>query len=355
MKYCGTILLALSGAMLSATSAVAETAPPPWSAAPTTKVTADGFIVENAGASLAATLHLPAANQPVAAVIVTHGASSPLRSSPLYDHLIQMLPAMGIAVLTYDRRGSGESTGQAGTGDYALLADDAIAGARALMKDPRIDPRRIGIWGLSQGGWLALLAASRSPDLAFAISVSAPMVTPDVQMIFSSENSLRVNGYSQADIDQMVATRKAVDDYMRGTADRATAQKMVDAAKVKPWYKYLYMGETVRDRADSSWRREIEHDPLATVATVKVPTLVLFGAVDPWVPVATSVERLKKLAPQMTAMDVAVIAGADHRMQTSVTTMDQFDPSKSDAGGPEAPEYFARLSQWLTERGIAAR
>lgn len=353
MKYRDILLFALAGVMLPAMPSRA--APPPWSAMPTTQVSAEEIYIESQGARLAATLHLSKASQPVGAVVVTHGASSPLRQSPLYAHLIQMLPAMGIAVLTYDRRGSGDSSGQAGTGDYALLADDAIAGAKALMKDPRIDPRRIGVWGLSQGGWLALLAASRSPDLAFAISVSAPMVTPDIQMIFSSENSLRVNGYSQADIDQMIATRKAVDDYMRGTADRATAQKMVDAAKVKPWYKYLYMGETVRDRADSSWRREIEHDPLATVATVKVPMLVLFGEVDPWVPVETSVERLKKLAPQMTAMDVAVIAGADHRMQMSVSTMDQFDPTKSDAGGPEAPEYFARLAQWLTERGIAAR
>lgn len=353
MKYRDILLLALAGMMLPAMPARAAP-PPPWSAMPTTQVSAEEIFIESQGARLAATLHLPAASQPIAAVVVTHGASSPLRKSPLYAHLVQMLPAMGIAVLTYDRRGSGESSGQAGTGDYALLADDAIAGASALMKDPRIDPRRIGVWGLSQGGWLALLAASRSPDLAFAISVSAPMVTPDIQMIFSSENSLRVNGYSQADIDQMVATRKAVDDYMRGTADRATAQKMVDAAKVKPWYKYLYMGETVRDRATASWRREIAHDPLATVKTVKVPTLMLFGEVDPWVPVATSVARLKEVAPQMNAMEVAVIAGADHRMQTSVSTKDQFDPSKSDAGGPEAPEYFGRLARWLTERGLAA-
>lgn len=354
MKHRDILLLALAGIMLPAMPSRAAP-PPPWSAMPTTQVSPEEIFIESQGVRLAATLHLPAASQPVAAVVVTHGASSPLRKSPLYTHLTAMLPAMGIAVLTYDRRGSGGSTGQAGTGDYALLADDAIAAARALRKDPRINPRRVGVWGLSQGGWLALLAASRSADLAFAISVSAPMVTPDVQMIFSSENSLRVNGYSQTDIDQMVATRKAVDDYMRGTADHATAQKMVDAAKVKPWYKYLYMGETVRDRATASWRREIAHDPLATVKTVKVPTLVLFGEVDPWVPVATSVERLRSIAPQIATMDVAVIAGADHRMQTSVSIVDQFDPSKSDAGGPEAPEYFARLAQWLTEQGIAAR
>jgi dienelactone hydrolase len=54
--------------------------------------------------------------------------------------------------------------------DYKTLADDAIAGQSALAKLPRIDAKRIGFWGFSQGGWIAVLAASRSPSTAFAIS-----------------------------------------------------------------------------------------------------------------------------------------------------------------------------------------
>src|SRR3546814_18123700 len=110
---------------------------------------------------------------------------SPLRSASLYDHLKTILPALGIAVFTYDRRGSGASGTKNAGGDFTLLADDAIAAARSLKSDPRIDPRRIGTWGLSQGGWISPLAASRSPDIAFVVAVSAPVGTADVQMIFS--------------------------------------------------------------------------------------------------------------------------------------------------------------------------
>jgi dipeptidyl aminopeptidase/acylaminoacyl peptidase len=67
------------------------------------------------------------------------------------------------------------------------LADDAIAGQHALAKVPRVDPTRIGFWGLSQGGWLAALAAGHSADSAFAISVSAPLVTANEQMQFRDE------------------------------------------------------------------------------------------------------------------------------------------------------------------------
>jgi pimeloyl-ACP methyl ester carboxylesterase len=323
----------------------------PWSAPASVNVVAEEKSFENGSSKLSGTLYLDRGRQQQAAIVVTHAAASPLRDLPLYQHLKQMLPALGIAVFIYDRRGSGKSGGDLQSSDYALLADDAIAAVRMLKADARIDPRRVGIWGLSQGGWLALLAASRSSEPAFIVAVSAPLVTPDVQMMFLSTNSLRVHGYTQADIEQMTATRKAVDDYMRGTSDRATAQRLVDAAKVKPWYKLLYMGETVPDRATSRWRKEIEFDPVRAIEGVKIPALVIYGAADPVVPVAVSVERLRVARPKL---DVVVIAGADHAMQVSVPPQVQMDPARINEEAPDAVEYFAILASWLTRQGIAA-
>lgn len=304
---------------------------------------------ENEEATLSGTLYVARDRKPQSAIVVTHSAAAAQRDLPLYQHLKQMLPALGIAVFIYDRRGSGKSGGDLRTSDYAMLADDAIAAVRMLKTDSRIDSRRVGIWGLSQGGWLALLAASRSSEPAFVISVSAPLVTPDVQMMFRSINSLRVHGYPQAEIDQMIATRKAVDDYMRGSGDRATAQRLVDAAKIKPWFKLLYMGETVTDRATSRWRKEIEFDPLKTLEGVKIPALVIFGAADPVVPVDVSVKRLRAAHPKL---DIAVIAGADHAMQLSVPVQVQMDPARTLEEAPQAAEYFAILASWLTEHAL---
>lgn len=327
----------------------------PWSAAATTQIKIEDRKFANDGTELTGTLYMPRSSKPVAAIVVTHSASSPLRTAPLYTHLKTMLPALGIAVFVYDRRGSGQSGSKNAGGDFTLLADDAIAAVRNLAADPRIDPRRIGTWGLSQGGWISPLAASRSRDIAFVIAVSAPAVTADVQMIFSSTNHLIANGYSQAEIEQMVATRKAVDDYMRGTASRETAQRLVDAAKNKPWFKYLYMGETIRDREVSGWRKEIENDPLANLKAVSMPTLILYGADDAVVPVATSVERLTPIASQSRTMDVHVVAGADHAMQTSVDPKSSLDPKNDGIDRPDSPEYFAVLSSWLATHGLVER
>lgn len=346
-RACLCAVLAMLAIVQPATAAQ-EPAALPWSAPATTQVVTEDRQFKNGDTELSGTLYLPRdRRKPVAAVVVAHSASSPLRTSSLYDHLEVMLPAMGMAVFIYDRRGSGQSGKQDAGGDFTLLADDAIAAARSLKTDPRIDPRRIGTWGLNQGGWIAPLAASRSRDIAFVVSVSAPVVTADVQMMFSSTNHLRANGYSQADIDQMVATRKAVDDYMRGTATREAAQARLDAAKTKPWFKYLYMGETIRDRAVSGWRKEIENDPLENLGAVKVPTLVLYGANDAVVPVARSVERLETIASRIPGMRVHVIAGADHAMQMSADLKTSLDPRHDGTEQPDSPEYFALLASWL--------
>jgi hypothetical protein len=342
-------------AALVVTSVSAVTAAeqsPPWSAPASTTVVREEKRIHSRDADLSGTLFLPADGRALGAVVVSHGAASPLRSARLYRHLTEMLPPLGVAVFVYDRRGAGQSSG-VNTGDYALLADDTIAAVRMLKADPRIDPKRIGVWGLSQGGWLSLLAAARSPEVAFAVSISAPLVPPDVQMLFRSKNALLVNGYDQTDIDQMTEARRAIDAYARGQGDQQEAQRRLDIVKTKPWFKDLYLPPAVNDRNIAAWRNEIEHEPLRTLEGVRVPVLILFGAADPEVPVAASMDRLRPLAARNPKLHVAVIADADHGMQTKVAPKDFLDPAHADLAAPDSPEYFARLTSWLIREGVA--
>ena len=340
---------AAASLMLAPTASGASAGPPDraWAAQATTRSSVENLSFEGSGAVLKGTLHLPHGTSKVPAVIVLHAASSPSRDEALYAHLLEMLPALGIAVLTYDRRGTGASTGDEKGNGFDVLVEDGIAAAKTVARHKRIDPSRIGFWGLSQGGWLSLLAATRHKQTAFAISVSAPMVTPDVQMNFAVANILRIKGHSDADIAQAIDARTAVDEFQRGRLDRASAQNRLDAAVNKPWFNLIYLDRTFSDPDKSGWAKEIRHDPLQSIGAVTAPALILYGAVDPWVPVQTSVERLKPFVSAHPNFSLYVINRADHAMMSGASPTRQIDPASFPSQAPDSAEYFAILAAWL--------
>jgi hypothetical protein len=305
-------------------------------------------------ALLSGTLWLPAGVKRSPVVVVYHSASDSLRSAPLYRHLVEMLPPMGIGVFVFDRRGSGQSTGPSANGSFDLLAADGVAARRALEKLSAVDARRIGYWGLSQGGWLAALAANMDRHSAFAISISAPMVTADAQMRFAVANILRIRGYDQVAIDQAVDARLGVDQFMRGETTRADAQRRLDAAIAQPWFELIYMGKTFGDPDRSGWAQEMRNDPLAVVKSVRTPMLILYGAADPWVPVQTSLDRLQSTVRDSSNITTHVVRDADHALMRSASLMAQVDPKATAKQAPDAPEYFAVLSKWLTQIGLTS-
>jgi pimeloyl-ACP methyl ester carboxylesterase len=102
------------------------------------------------------------------ALVALHGAGNGTRDShPLYQHLHETLPPIGVGVATFDRRGEGESEGEPTRDRFEAQARDALAVAAAL------ETRRVGLWGFSQGGWVAPLAATLSDDVSFVITIAA--------------------------------------------------------------------------------------------------------------------------------------------------------------------------------------
>jgi uncharacterized protein len=322
-----------------------------WRVSPTPEIISQEVRFTNANANLVGTVYFPKSGDRMPAVVVLHEASSATRESAVYRHLRDGLPALGFAVLIYDRRGSGQSSGDARSVDYETLADDAIAAQGALAKLPRIDPTRIGFWGLSQGGWLAVLAAGRSRNAAFAISVSAPLVTADQQMQFAMSNLLTVRGYPPADVREMVETRKAWTGYLRGTNSREVAVDALRRAQSQPWFDLCYLprvSQLTLDPEHDPTRRKLDDDPVAAVLQAKVPLLFLYGGSDPWVPVAQSVERLKSLSNQRPNIEYAVVADANHYMMFVENETMQVDEKTNRNNAPQATAYFMLLGSWLS-------
>ena len=243
----------------------------------------------NKNVLLKGTLTKPDTNDPCPVVIVTHTSNAATRDFGVYQHLADVLPSHGFAVLLYDRRGAGKSNGDFKTASFFDLAEDAQAAVSYLKLRSDIDPEHIGVWGMSQGGWIAPLAASRSKDIAFVVAVSAVGVTPAEQMNYSAAHELRENGFPEEAIRQMSELHCLVNEYFRGKADRSRVQKKLDLFSKEAWFPFAYLDTSLpEDPTGEKWYQEMDFDPLPIIRKLDVPVLLFYAERDPWVPIAKS-------------------------------------------------------------------
>jgi uncharacterized protein len=259
------------------------------------------------GAVLAARLSLPEEG-PAPAVVALHGAERGLKEWYLYEHLHRVLPVAGIAALTFDRRGDGASTGDSSRGRFQLQADDAIAVISHISALPEIDAERVGLWGISQGGWVAPLAATMSDRVAFLVLLASVGVTPGEQMRWTARfQAGREYGEEAAARAERVWLLAL--DWMRG-ADRAALESAVAEGREQEWWpKAFFPDELPGDEARDEVREELDFDPAPVFAGVDVPTLLFYGDEDEWIPVPESIAAWREARPDAEAH---VVPGTGH-------------------------------------------
>ena len=260
------------------------------------------------GAVLAATLSRPDGDRPPALVAV-HGADRGARDWYLYEHLHRVLPPAGIAVVTFDRRGDGASTGEPSRGRFEQQAEDALAVIDHAAREGDLDAERIGLWGISQGGWVAPLAATMSNRVAFLVLLASCGVTPGEQMRWTARlQTTRALG-EDAGVDAERLWEHAL-DWMRG-GDRAPLEAAVAEGRTKPWWKTAWFPEEVPgDEARDAVRAELDFDPTAVFARVRVSTLLVYGDQDEWIPVDESLAACREARGD--EIDIVMVLGTGH-------------------------------------------
>jgi dienelactone hydrolase len=148
---------------------------------------------DNGEVHLVGKLVQPKGPGPFPAVLFVPGSVAANRDT--YDMWGLFFASQGFAVLSYDKRGVGQSTGLSTKdpteANLRALASDAVAGITWLGTQTNIDPRRIGLAGGSQAGWIIPLAASMSNVVAFAAIQSGPVMSAQRQRVYST---LTING-----------------------------------------------------------------------------------------------------------------------------------------------------------------
>ena len=153
---------------------------------------------ESAGARLHFVLDLPSGTGPFPGIVI--GAGSGRTTTSDGAAYVPFLLQRGFAVLRYDKRGVGQSTGtyrgvSAGNSEsqIAELGGDMAAALGALAARPGVDAGRLGLMGTSQAGWVMVAAAERTPLARFTIAVTGSVVPIGVNIQYEDLGSLPID------------------------------------------------------------------------------------------------------------------------------------------------------------------
>jgi uncharacterized protein len=241
-------------------------------------------------------LLLPPTKGPHPAIVLAHG------STPLVRYYFgadpYMYPAYGVAVLFYDKRGVGASNGERSEA-IADLASDMVAGVGYLKSRAEIDPKQIGLFGHSQGGWVVPEAASLSKDVAFIIAGAASGLTGPENVLYEIDGELRYAGFSEADRAKARALFKMGSDVIEANGEGWNQWRAeIAKARNEPWFRLVRTPSSLIEMNDANRKRIMEFvgreqrtssfDPVATWEKIIVPALIYESEWDSYVPARQS-------------------------------------------------------------------
>lgn len=270
----------------------AETAP----IAADAPISVEDIRVPARGTTLTATIRAPRTPGRHPAMVFVQGSGRGDREE--FTEQAEWLARAGIVTLVYDKRTVGYSFRQR---DFGLLADDALRMIERLRRRPDVDPSRTGLWGVSEGGWVVPIAASRSRDVGFVVLVSSPNVSPMRQVAWAlNEQLLRLHA--------PYGVRDLLTRAMGGVG-----------------FNFL------------------RYDGGPAIRGMSQPVLALYGTADPSIPFVESTRALTTALREGGNEDYTIrfLAGADHAMRIN--------------GGPLVREYLPTLGRWILNLPDTAR
>lgn len=300
---------------------------------------------------LAGTLFRPASNAKHPAIILVHGSGAENREYML--PWARFLIRRGIAVLGYDKRGVGGSTGDWNTASFEDLAGDVVAAFKYLKTRDDIDSSQIGLLGVSQAGWIMPLAAVRERDVAFLISISGAGVPPAETTLDQARNEMTMTGMPRQTVEDIVALLKLQYEFARtgqGWEDYAAARTKLAARMGPP-------PDTIPGTPDHPYWQFIKrlyfYDPVPTLQQLRTPTLALWGELDNNI-----------LAEKNRAAWEAALKAAGNRDHTLVILPNANHSQWEAKTGSNAemkslqrfvPAYITTIQEWLSKRvrGVA--
>jgi len=268
----------------------------------------------NGKVRLAGTVFTPTTNLKHSAVVWVHGSQDRGRDDNIPFIVADSYLQLGIAVLIYDKRGVGGSTGDWHTASFEDLAEDALAGVSFLGNRNDINGRQIGLEGVSQGGWIAPIAAARNPKISFMVLVAAAGVSSREQVTYDQLGKARRAGTPENELKEAEAFFKLQFEASRSEKAWQQLQAEIPKVKDKKWFPFTLAGIPRESWIWESTRLTSFFEPVPILLKVKCPVLLIFGGDDTNYPAERSAEIMKRVLGEGGNRDVTVkiFEGANH-------------------------------------------
>ncbi len=297
------------------------------------------FEDSTAGITLAGTLTTPKEGGPFPAVVLVTGSGPQDRDETILGHkpflvLSDYLTRQGIAVLRYDDRGVGKSTGNFSGATTKDFVNDALAAIDFLETRKDIRHNETGIIGHSEGGLIAPMAAVKSKDVNFIVLMAGPGVSGRDILLEQSKLIEKAMGSSEEKINNDIQLAKKIYNVVENETDSSEAAKQIENI-----YKNYYAGLDSTDKVEfgndpsavfekqaqtvlSPWFKFfLTYNPEPTLEKVKVPVLAINGANDLQVPPKQNLPAIEEALKKGGNKDYKVveIPKLNHLFQTSET------------------------------------
>ena len=249
------------------------------------RVTEVSFTNEKEGNTLTGTLTIPKGKGPFPAMVLVSGSGQQNRDGELMNHrpfwvIADYCARHGIAVLRYDDRGMGGSTGEVENATSMDFSYDAEAAFDFLRKQKHIDASRVGILGHSEGGIINFMVSARRPEVAFLVSLAGPAVNGIEVLKEQQVAILRASGMTEEMIAFSQNSNRQLFDIVESSNDREEADSLMRQL-VKSWgYNEELTEQTVSGMTMPWMYYFLKYDPTEAIVKTNCPALLLNGSKD---------------------------------------------------------------------------
>ncbi len=248
---------------------------------------------KNDNITLSGTLLIPKGEGPFPAIVFLHGSGPHTREG--FRSYAEKFVELGIASIFYDKRGTGSSTGSWIASSLENLADDAVQAIKLLNEDTRIDSDLIGIWGISQAGWIGPIVANKSESISFAVLISGGGASPKESEIFTYQNILDKANLSEDDKMEALSLVNQYFDYLETGKGYNELNDQIAKSKEKVWYQYIRLDRILPSEQNRvNWEWVATYNPEHDIKKIDFPLLLMFGGKDESHPTQLSISKWEK-------------------------------------------------------------